>query len=145
MNKDEIRNAVKSAKTKPEVEVILEVVVEKLQSPRIGKKLKETLKIYEEELLDKLDKLEKEEDAKEGMTLKEGEFITVRETSKYRKDVINIFKIVAVTDVEIVIQDLSEYIGLHIILKVEEQKLPYLQNRKISFSGTIEEIMDELK
>lgn len=148
MNKDEIRLAVKNANTKAEIESILEIVVENLQASKVGKKFKETLKIYEEELMDKLDKLSKEEEAEERaevMTLIEGKYITVSEHNKYKEDTINIFKVVAITDIEIVLQDLSEYIGLHIILKVEEQKLPHISNKRISFTGTILEIMDELK
>ena len=144
MNKDEIRTAVNAANTRPEIETILEIVVEKLQDKKIGKKLKETLKIYEETLLEKLDKLEGEEQAGEAMTLQEGKYVTVREYSKY-KETTNIFKIVAITDIEIVLQDLSEYVGLHVILKVEKQKLPKIENSKISFFGEVLEIMDELK
>lgn len=147
MNKDEIRLAVKNANTKAEIESILEIVVENLQASKVGKKFKETLKIYEEELMVKLDKLSKEEQAEEAevITLIEGKYITVSEHNKYKEDTINIFKVVAITDIEIVLQDLSEYIGLHIILKVEEQKLPHISNKRISFTGTILEIMDELK
>lgn len=147
MNKDEIRTAVNNANTKAEIESVLEIVVEKIQDKKVGKKLKETLKIYEEELMDKLDKLSKEEQAgetKEVMTLEEGKYVKVREHSN-DKETINTFKVVAITDKEIVLQDLTEYVGLHIILKAEKQKLPKIQNQKISFAGEVLEILDELK
>ena len=146
MTKDEIQVAIKNAHTRAEIEVVLEAVVEKLQDKKIGKKFRESLKLHEEILMEKLDNLDKDEIAKEAkMTLKEGQFITVSEHNKYKVDVTNIFKVVAVTDIEIVLQDLTEYIGLHIVLKVEEQKFPFIKCGKISFAGTIVEIMDELK